>query len=194
MHSHRSEIDKLSYSRPFEAWGGDGASGGGWTLISVQFSLVQSLSFVLLCDPMDRSMPGPPVHHRFPEFTRTLYISRKNIKEGGGRVCQEEEEQKGLLIRGHGGHHIWLKQPAPMLHCPLSLGCLTPSAHVSDDLTQEERGERCEVHISLYKLKVPCVLAWQNTKWSQVGWLFQENPVRHTLILAWNKWSLCYRA
>ena len=59
MHSHRSEIDKLSYSRPFEAWGGDGASGGGWTLISVQFSLVQSLSFVLLCDSMDRSMPGP---------------------------------------------------------------------------------------------------------------------------------------
>lgn len=74
------------------------------------------------------------------------------MKEGGGRVCQEEEEQEGLLIRGHGGHHVWLKQPAPWLHCPLSLGCLTPFVHVSDDLTKEERGESCEVHISLYKL------------------------------------------
>ena len=24
-----------------------------------------------LCDPMDRSMPGPPVHHQLPEFTQT---------------------------------------------------------------------------------------------------------------------------
>ena len=37
---------------------------------SVQFSLVaQSCS--TLCDPMDCSMPGFPVHHQLPEFTQT---------------------------------------------------------------------------------------------------------------------------
>ena len=31
----------------------------------------QSLSRVQLCDPMNRSTPGLPVHHRLPEFTQT---------------------------------------------------------------------------------------------------------------------------
>ena len=26
-----------------------------------------------LCDPMDRSMPGLPVHHQLPESTQTQY-------------------------------------------------------------------------------------------------------------------------
>ena len=38
---------------------------------SVQFSSVQSLSRVRLCDPMNRSTPGLPVHHQLPEFTQT---------------------------------------------------------------------------------------------------------------------------
>ena len=37
----------------------------------VQFSSVQSLSRVRLCDPMNGSMPGLPVHHQLPEFTQT---------------------------------------------------------------------------------------------------------------------------
>ena len=32
---------------------------------------VQSLSCVWLCDPMDCSMPGFPVHHQLPELTQT---------------------------------------------------------------------------------------------------------------------------
>ena len=32
---------------------------------------VQSLSHVRLCDPMNRSMPGLPVHHQLPEFTHS---------------------------------------------------------------------------------------------------------------------------
>ena len=36
-----------------------------------QFSSVQSLSRVRLCDPMDCSTPGLPVHHQLPEFTQT---------------------------------------------------------------------------------------------------------------------------
>ena len=37
---------------------------------SVQFSSV-SESCPTLCDPMNRSMPGLPVHHQLPEFTQT---------------------------------------------------------------------------------------------------------------------------
>ena len=37
---------------------------------SVQFSSVAQ-SCLTLCDPMNRSMPGLPVHHRLPEFNQT---------------------------------------------------------------------------------------------------------------------------
>ena len=37
---------------------------------SVQFSLVTQLCLTL-CDPMNRSTPGLPVHHQLPEFTQT---------------------------------------------------------------------------------------------------------------------------
>ena len=36
----------------------------------IQFSSV-SLSCLTLCDPMNRSMLGLPVHHQLPEFTQT---------------------------------------------------------------------------------------------------------------------------
>ena len=39
--------------------------------VSVQFSSVQSLSRVRLCNPMNRSTPGLPVHHQLLEFTQT---------------------------------------------------------------------------------------------------------------------------
>ena len=35
---------------------------------SVQFSRSECPA---VCDPMDRSMPGLPVHHQLPEFTQT---------------------------------------------------------------------------------------------------------------------------
>ena len=37
----------------------------------VQFSSVQSLSHVWLCDPMDCSMPGFPVHCQLPKLTQS---------------------------------------------------------------------------------------------------------------------------
>ena len=37
---------------------------------SVQFTSVAQ-SCPTLCDPMDHSMPGLPVHHQFPEFSKT---------------------------------------------------------------------------------------------------------------------------
>ena len=36
-----------------------------------KFSLVQWLSRVRLCNPMNHSTPGLPVHHQLPEFTQT---------------------------------------------------------------------------------------------------------------------------
>ena len=41
---------------------------------SVQFSSVAQ-SRVILCDPMDCSTPGLPVHHQLPEFTHTYVHS-----------------------------------------------------------------------------------------------------------------------
>ena len=35
------------------------------------FSSVQSLSHIRLCNPMNHSTPGPPIHHQLPEFTKT---------------------------------------------------------------------------------------------------------------------------
>ena len=40
------------------------------SLSSVQFSSVAQ-SCLTLCDPMNRSTPGLPVHHKLPEFTQT---------------------------------------------------------------------------------------------------------------------------
>ena len=36
----------------------------------IQFSSVAQ-SCPTICDPMNRSMPGLPVHHQLPEFTQT---------------------------------------------------------------------------------------------------------------------------
>ena len=44
--------------------------GGKVMTILVQFSAVAQ-SCLTLCDPMNCSMPGLPVHHQLPEFTQT---------------------------------------------------------------------------------------------------------------------------
>ena len=43
---------------------------GKYTISSVQFSSVAQLC-PTLCDTMNRSTPGLPVHHQLPEFTQT---------------------------------------------------------------------------------------------------------------------------
>ena len=65
-------------------WGERWEEGSGWgdTCLPVAYSCwcmsiiitissVHSLSRVLLCDPVNCSMQGPPVHHQLPEFTQT---------------------------------------------------------------------------------------------------------------------------
>ena len=43
----------------------------GYSFSYDQFSSAQLLSRVQLCDPMNCSTPGLPVHHHLPEFTQT---------------------------------------------------------------------------------------------------------------------------
>ena len=58
--------------------------GAGWGALDLQFHRVESLhlcwsvqfssvsqSCPTVCDPMNRSTPGLPVHHQLPEFTQT---------------------------------------------------------------------------------------------------------------------------
>ena len=42
------------------------------TAYSFHFSSVTHL-YLTLCDPMNRSTPGLPVHHQLPEFTQTYF-------------------------------------------------------------------------------------------------------------------------
>ena len=44
-------------------------------MVSVQFSSVAQ-SCLTLCNPMNRSTPGLPVHHHLPEFTVSLPLSQ----------------------------------------------------------------------------------------------------------------------
>ena len=54
-----------------EVGGGSGWRGHKSIYGQFIFSSVQSLSRVRLCGPMNRSTPGLPVHHQFPESTQT---------------------------------------------------------------------------------------------------------------------------
>ena len=46
------------------------ASNSTFIFCNVQFSSVAQLCLTL-CDPMNHSTPGLPVHHQLPEFTQT---------------------------------------------------------------------------------------------------------------------------
>ena len=51
-------------------WGWNDVREQHWS-VYVQFSPVQSLSQVQLCNPMNHSTPGFPVHHQLPESAQT---------------------------------------------------------------------------------------------------------------------------
>ena len=58
----------IAFQFPHLQYGGRGKNNICLRTLSVQFSSVaQSCS--TLCDPMNRSTPGLPVHHQLPEFT-----------------------------------------------------------------------------------------------------------------------------
>ena len=67
---------KITASGPITSWKINGETvsnfifGGAPKPLSVQFSSVTQ-SCPTLCDPMNRSTPGLPVHHQLREFTQT---------------------------------------------------------------------------------------------------------------------------
>ena len=58
---------KIMASGPITSWEIDGET---VETVSVQFSSVAQLC-PTLCNPMNRSTPGLPIHHHLPEFTQT---------------------------------------------------------------------------------------------------------------------------
>ena len=78
---------------------------------SVQFSLV-SQSCPTLCDPMNRSTPGLPVHHQLPEFTQT-HVHRVGdaIKSSHPLSCPsppapDPSQHQGLFQWVNSPHHV----------------------------------------------------------------------------------------
>ena len=65
-------------------------------LMMIQFSSVQSLSHVRLCDPMNRSTPGLPVHHQLPESSQ-IHVHRV------GDAFQPSNPPPALSLSQHQG-------------------------------------------------------------------------------------------
>ena len=71
------------------------------TFSSVQFSSVAQ-SCPTLCDPMNHSTPGLPVHHQLPEFTQT-HVHR--VSEISGEITPER--MKGWS-QSKNNTHLWM--------------------------------------------------------------------------------------
>ena len=72
--TYETETDSQTWKTDFwlprgRRWG-EGRT-GLWGFSSVQSLRVQFSSCPTLCNPMNRSTPGLPVHHQLPEFTQT---------------------------------------------------------------------------------------------------------------------------
>ena len=63
---------------------------GGWTLSCSEFALspVQSLSHIQLCDPMECSTPGPPVHPQLLETCFKLMSIKSAIPSNHLVLCR----------------------------------------------------------------------------------------------------------
>ena len=68
MVTHPSELIMTAFLSQLVLWQLGDLQGDQFS--SVQFISVTQLCLIL-CDPMNRSTPGLPVHHQLPEFTQT---------------------------------------------------------------------------------------------------------------------------
>ena len=88
------------------------------------FSSVQSFSrvFALLCDPMNRNMPGLPVHHQLPKSTQThvhrvddaIQPSVVPFSSGPQSLPASESFQMSQLFRS-GGQNIGVSASTSVL-------------------------------------------------------------------------------
>ena len=75
-------------------------------LASVQFSSVAQ-SCPTLCDPMNRSTPGLPVHHQLPEFTQTrVHWVGDAIQPSHPPPAPSPSQQQGLFQRVSSSHEV----------------------------------------------------------------------------------------
>ena len=80
------------------------------TLIS-QFSSVAQLCLTL-CDPMNRSTPGLPVHHKLPEFTQTHVhrvgdaIQPSHPLSSPSPPAPNPSQHQGLFQRVNSSHEV----------------------------------------------------------------------------------------
>ena len=78
---------------------------------SVQFSSVAQ-SCPTLCDPMNRSTPGLPVHHQLPEFTQTHVhqvgdaIQPSNPLSSPSPPAPNPSQHQGLFQWGNSLHEV----------------------------------------------------------------------------------------
>ena len=78
---------------------------------SVQFSSVAQ-SCLTLCDPMNHSTPGVPVHHKLPEFTQTHAhrvgdaIQPSHPLSNPSPPAPNPSHYRGLFQRIHSMHEV----------------------------------------------------------------------------------------
>ena len=76
-----------------------------------QFSSVTQLCLTL-CDPMNRSMPGLPVHHQLPEFTQTHAHRVSNTIQPSHPLlspsppAHNPSQHQGLFQRVNSSHEV----------------------------------------------------------------------------------------
>ena len=82
--------------------------------ISFGISSVQSLSHVRLCDPMNHSTPGLPVHHQLPEFTQTHVhrvsdaIQPSHPLSSPSPPAPNPSQHQGLFQWVNSSHEVWV--------------------------------------------------------------------------------------
>ena len=82
-----------------------------YTKVQVQFSSVAQLCLTL-CDPMNRSTPGLPVHHKLPEFTQTHVhrvgdaIQPSHPLSSSSPPARNPAQHQGLFQRVNSSHEV----------------------------------------------------------------------------------------
>ena len=78
---------------------------GSYPSFPVQFSSVVQ-SYPTLCDPMNCSTPGLPVHHQLPEFTQTLVHRVSDAIQPSHPLSSPSPP--ALNLSQHQGHFKWV--------------------------------------------------------------------------------------